>query len=248
MVRLTVPDRLTTASIGGLFPEHPCLEHVQHILDVACGPGAWASELAYHYPQMQVAGFDISQRMVRYAQMQAEAQALSNVRFLVHAAERMYFHYETRSKGAARKKSWLLSSISGEREMDTTFLLHLLVTFLGMIKSARRANITKGDSTYGNDKTVAQDALWTEPECWWQLCSTVWPALSGWDHACVAVCLPHCTRPECTPLLGSSTFISRIRGNRRGDFLSRGHWQQPAVPRFFLSFVEDASDLDTHRF
>src|SRR5256714_8176586 len=85
---------------------------------------------------------------------------------------------------------------------------------------------------HGNDRTVAQDALWTEQECCRQLCNAVWPALSGWNRACAAVRL-HCTRSESARLLGSFTFI-RIRGNRRGDFLSRGHWQQPAVPRFFV--------------
>src|SRR6266576_2573182 len=86
MVRLSVLDRLTTESLGGLFPEHPCLEEVQHTLDVACGPGAWASELAFHYPEMQVTGFDISHHMISYAQMQAEVQNLINTHFLVHDA------------------------------------------------------------------------------------------------------------------------------------------------------------------
>lgn len=86
MMRLTVLDRLTTASIGGWFPEHGALQEVQHTLDVACGPGAWTTELAYHYPGMQVTGFDISQRMIRYAQTQAQVQDLPNAHFLVHDA------------------------------------------------------------------------------------------------------------------------------------------------------------------
>jgi len=56
---------------------------------------------------------------------------------------------------AAPEKSWPPSYMNGEREMDTAFLLHLLATLLGMMRSAQRANITKGDGPHGNDRTVA---------------------------------------------------------------------------------------------
>jgi hypothetical protein len=35
--------------------------------------------------------------------------------------------------------------MNGAKEMDTAFLLHLPATLLGMMRSAQRANITKGD-------------------------------------------------------------------------------------------------------
>jgi ubiquinone/menaquinone biosynthesis C-methylase UbiE len=83
MGRLMRLDEVTTESMGGLFPDHPDLSTVRRTLDVACGPGAWASELAYQYPAMEVVGIDISHIMVRFAQEQARVQRLNNVRFQV---------------------------------------------------------------------------------------------------------------------------------------------------------------------
>ncbi|HLI87620.1 MAG TPA: methyltransferase domain-containing protein [Ktedonobacteraceae bacterium] len=82
MGRLIRLDEIATEGMGGLFPDHPDLSSVQSALDVACGPGGWASELAYQYPGMQVVGIDISQTMVRYAEELARVQRLDNVRFL----------------------------------------------------------------------------------------------------------------------------------------------------------------------
>jgi ubiquinone/menaquinone biosynthesis C-methylase UbiE len=83
MGRLMRLDAEVTECMGGLFPQHPDLAGVQHALDVACGPGAWASELAYSYQDMQVTGIDISEIMIRYAQEQARVQRLDNVHFQV---------------------------------------------------------------------------------------------------------------------------------------------------------------------
>ncbi len=49
-------DLLITRAMGGLFAEHPDLMQVQQVLDVCCGPGGWALELAFMYPHL---GFDI---------------------------------------------------------------------------------------------------------------------------------------------------------------------------------------------
>jgi hypothetical protein len=46
MGRLMRLDEVTTEAMGGLYLEHPDLASVRSALDVACGPGAWASELA----------------------------------------------------------------------------------------------------------------------------------------------------------------------------------------------------------
>jgi ubiquinone/menaquinone biosynthesis C-methylase UbiE len=81
--RLMRLDEVTTECMGGVFPEHPDLASVRSALDVACGPGAWACELAYQYPDMQVTGIDISQTMIRYAQEMARVQRLDNAHFQV---------------------------------------------------------------------------------------------------------------------------------------------------------------------
>jgi ubiquinone/menaquinone biosynthesis C-methylase UbiE len=83
MGRLMRLDETMTECMGGLFPEHPDLADVHSTLDVACGPGSWASEMAYQYPEMQVVGIDISQTMIRYAEEMARVQRLDNVHFRV---------------------------------------------------------------------------------------------------------------------------------------------------------------------
>ena len=82
MARLLDQDMLTTRSMGGLFPERsPHLEGIHNILDVACGPGGWVLSLAKEYPDIEVTGVDISERMIRYAQAFARAQGLRNAHF-----------------------------------------------------------------------------------------------------------------------------------------------------------------------
>lgn len=82
MARLNCVDKLVTECMGGLFPEHPNPAQIRRILDIACGPGAWVSEIAFSYPEIEVVGVDISQKMIRYAQAQAMVQHLDNAHFL----------------------------------------------------------------------------------------------------------------------------------------------------------------------
>jgi ubiquinone/menaquinone biosynthesis C-methylase UbiE len=84
MVRLIDQDRLITKGMGGFFPERSNdFSGIERVLDVACGPGGWAQEVAFTYPKIEVVGFDISQAMIDYARMQAKAQGLDNVSFQV---------------------------------------------------------------------------------------------------------------------------------------------------------------------
>jgi SAM-dependent methyltransferase len=53
------------------------------LLDIACGPGGWALEMALAYPSIQVTGIDISPGMIDYANAQAHASGLDNVKFQV---------------------------------------------------------------------------------------------------------------------------------------------------------------------
>lgn len=83
MARLIDQDHIITRGMGGLFPERPDLSGVQRVLDLACGPGGWALELAFAHPHIQVVGVDISQRMIDYACTQADVQGLNNASFQV---------------------------------------------------------------------------------------------------------------------------------------------------------------------
>lgn len=83
MARLLDQDRLITRAMGGLFPQRLDLSEVQRVLDIACGPGGWAQEVAFQYPEMDVVGVDISRAMITYATAQCRVQKLDNATFQV---------------------------------------------------------------------------------------------------------------------------------------------------------------------
>jgi ubiquinone/menaquinone biosynthesis C-methylase UbiE len=81
--RLLEQDRLLTRTMGGLFPERldDDLADVRQILDIACGPGGWALDVAFMYPDKEIVGVDINQTMIKYAFAQARVRKLQNVTF-----------------------------------------------------------------------------------------------------------------------------------------------------------------------
>ncbi len=81
IVRLNEQDMFFTEAMGGLFPEEPDLSHVEKVIDMACGPGKWACDVAFHYPHLDVAGVDLSRTMIDYANATARSQRLKNVSF-----------------------------------------------------------------------------------------------------------------------------------------------------------------------
>src|ERR1700680_1782765 len=83
MARLLGQDRLITKGMGGLFSERFDLSGIHHMLDVACGPGGWALEVAFTYPEIEVVGVHISRAMIDYANAQARVQGLTNASFQV---------------------------------------------------------------------------------------------------------------------------------------------------------------------
>ena len=73
MARLMLQDRLVTEGMQGIFSERTDLDNIQAILDVGCGPGGWALDVAHTYPDRKVVGIDISQTMLDYAHAAAVA-------------------------------------------------------------------------------------------------------------------------------------------------------------------------------
>ena len=82
MARLMRQDQLMTSGMGGVLSEID-LNGVQRVLDLACGPGGWPLEVAYTYSDMEIVGVDISERMIAYANAQAQVQQRTNVSFQV---------------------------------------------------------------------------------------------------------------------------------------------------------------------
>ncbi len=84
MARLLQQDRILTQGMGGVLPERANdLLGIRRVLDIGCGPGGWALEIAQSHPMVDVTGIDISSTMIEYAQAQAQAQRLQNIHFLV---------------------------------------------------------------------------------------------------------------------------------------------------------------------
>jgi ubiquinone/menaquinone biosynthesis C-methylase UbiE len=83
MARLTNQDRIVTRAMGGLISERADLSTIHDVLDIACGPGGWALDMAQTYPDKQVTGIDISQLMIEYARYQASTQNVRNINFQV---------------------------------------------------------------------------------------------------------------------------------------------------------------------
>lgn len=81
--RLIHQSRLFTAALGDLFPRDFDLSCVRRVLDIGCGPGEWALDVARRFPQFEVVGIDRDPGMVRYAQTSAWSQDLDDSCFEV---------------------------------------------------------------------------------------------------------------------------------------------------------------------
>jgi SAM-dependent methyltransferase len=81
MARLIRQEQALSQAMGGIFSTEIDLSHVNRIVDLACGPGYWALEVAYAYSDLEVVGIDISERMINYASAQARIQNRQNIHF-----------------------------------------------------------------------------------------------------------------------------------------------------------------------
>lgn len=83
LARLVSQDRLLSKHMGGSLPELASLTGIRRVLDVACGAGGWAIDLAFDNPELEVMGFDISSLMIKYARSLALQLHLDNIEFEV---------------------------------------------------------------------------------------------------------------------------------------------------------------------
>ncbi|GCE22886.1 class I SAM-dependent methyltransferase [Dictyobacter kobayashii] len=76
-------SRLLTEAMGGLFTEREPADLIETytILDISCGPGSWALDVAQGYPQIEVSGVDINEAAIDYARAHARVRRLANVHF-----------------------------------------------------------------------------------------------------------------------------------------------------------------------
>ena len=77
MTRLSIQDKMLTKGQGGVLEDVADPQLLQRVLDVGCGTGGWLMETAKTYPTIKMlVGVDISLKMVKYAQAQAESLGL----------------------------------------------------------------------------------------------------------------------------------------------------------------------------
>jgi ubiquinone/menaquinone biosynthesis C-methylase UbiE len=81
MARLIKQDHFITQAMGGLFEERSDVNSMKAILDLGCGPGQWVLDVAFAYPNVNVAGIDISDIMVQYANARVRSQNVPNASF-----------------------------------------------------------------------------------------------------------------------------------------------------------------------
>jgi ubiquinone/menaquinone biosynthesis C-methylase UbiE len=80
LARLQTLDSAFTRSMG-LLTGVPDDFEMHNVLDLACGPGGWVLDVAFEYPDVEVAGVDISRKMVNYANARALSQQRTNASF-----------------------------------------------------------------------------------------------------------------------------------------------------------------------
>jgi ubiquinone/menaquinone biosynthesis C-methylase UbiE len=84
MARLDDQDGVFTQGMGGLLAERGNdFTGIMDALDIGCGPGGWVRDVAFTHPEVHVTGIDISERMIEYAEAQAQIRGLTNAHFLV---------------------------------------------------------------------------------------------------------------------------------------------------------------------
>jgi ubiquinone/menaquinone biosynthesis C-methylase UbiE len=114
LLRLQIQDQILTAGMGGALPEQPDPTIFQRVLDVGCGTGGWLIEAARTYPNIPVlVGVDVSERFIKYAQAQAQAQGVGDrVEFRVMDALRRlefptrYFDLVNHRLGIGYLRTW----------------------------------------------------------------------------------------------------------------------------------------------
>lgn len=83
MQRLIDQDRLMNTNMGALFPPSIDPSNLQSVLDVACGPAAWISNVAFAHRHVHAIGIDISKSMIAYGSALAQVQQLDNLELRV---------------------------------------------------------------------------------------------------------------------------------------------------------------------
>ena len=98
MGRLLKQSLFLIRQYGGILVERPDFKDIERVLDIACGPGQWASDVARQYPKtIHVTGLDLSQRMINFASAKALQDGIENITFQVGDATKLPLPYKDNS-------------------------------------------------------------------------------------------------------------------------------------------------------
>jgi ubiquinone/menaquinone biosynthesis C-methylase UbiE len=97
MNRLLDQSYFLMRQFGGILPEHPDFQGIHSVLDIACGPGQWDTQVARKQPQLSIRGLDLSKRMINFASAKAHQDTLENVTFEVGDATHFPLPYADHS-------------------------------------------------------------------------------------------------------------------------------------------------------
>lgn len=96
VARLCKQHRLLANGMGGALPEISDFSCIQDVLDIACGAGGWAVDIALAHPTIQVTGVDINPGMLEYARSQAQEEDIRNLHLrLMDATQPLDFLNDT---------------------------------------------------------------------------------------------------------------------------------------------------------
>lgn len=75
-------DALLTRTMGGVLVErNNDLTGINAVLDLGCGSGGWAMDIARQYPEVSVTGVDNNESLLQYVKAYARVRELENVQF-----------------------------------------------------------------------------------------------------------------------------------------------------------------------
>jgi len=75
-------DALLTRTMGGVLVErNNDLTGINDVIDLGCGSGGWAMDIARQYPEISVTGVDNNESLLQYVKAHARVRELENVQF-----------------------------------------------------------------------------------------------------------------------------------------------------------------------
>ncbi len=157
MVRLMEQDHLFTQAMGGPWGELP-LHGINRVLDVGTGAGGWALEVAFQHPEVEVMGIDISDTMLEYAEVQAEAQGLSTIRFLKKDISVLPLDFPDASFDLVNAR--LLAFFTPD------FWPRLVQEYVRMTRPGGLIRLTETEMSVSNSPALEQEQAWFFRSLW----------------------------------------------------------------------------------